>query len=230
MNLQSAEARSRYSRLLRRARRLERRDPEDLLQEALLIALEAGRSPLADDGDAAWCTGVLSLRARARARAAGRRRSRETAWAELRPAITSSAPLPVPLGPLGALPPSARQLALLVLHGLGGEEIRWLLGLSPAAFRQRVAVLRRALRHWSAEEREAGLGAPGQRPRPLAVGLLRRTLARSLRLPIAEAPAVGTHDPDGHPLLLRARSAHASADGGNQGGGRWGPLQEGDLR
>jgi RNA polymerase sigma-70 factor (ECF subfamily) len=226
----SAEVRSRYARLLGRARRLVRSDPEDLLQEALLIALEAGRSPLADEADAAWCTGVLSLRARARARAAGRRRMRETAWAELRPAATLPATPPVALGPLAGLPPAARQLALLALHGLGGEEIRWLLGLSPAAFRQRVAVLRRALRHWSPEQRAAGLRAPGERPRPSAVGLLRRTLARSLRLPLAAARAVGTHDPDGHPLLLRARDAHVSAIGGNSGAGRRGPLRQGDLR
>ncbi len=58
---------------------------EDLVQEALLVAVEAGRSDLSDPQTGRWLCGVVRNRARMAARTARRRTRRETAWAETRP-------------------------------------------------------------------------------------------------------------------------------------------------
>jgi DNA-directed RNA polymerase specialized sigma24 family protein len=208
---------TRYRRLQRLASRLCRHadEAEDLLHDTLVAGLEAGRD------DAAWLGGVLRKQAALAARSATRRRRREGLVANEVDAIqdppSSSAP-PDPRPLLQRLPPSARRLAVLVLHGLDADEIRWILGLSATAFRQRLTRIRRALVTLSSDQREAVLAASTWRvdldgARPL--GALRRALRVAL---LGAGTGLGTHDSDGHLLVIR-RSAHTFPHGGNHTGG-----------
>jgi RNA polymerase sigma-70 factor (ECF subfamily) len=205
------------------------------VQEALLVALQSGRV------DLPWLMGVLKNLGAMAGRSAARRRRRELATptfvaereafaseqpgseqvASEPPASRHAASTPFSSGigsataALPPLPPSARRVAVLALHGLSADEIRWILTLTPTAFRQRLSVIRRAL----------GALAPAQRAESLALayvrdparsvdlqfGLVRRALKAALR----GTPGLATHDADGHLLVLRA-GAHTSSSGGNE--------------
>lgn len=203
-----------YRDLLAQARRVTRNAEEarDVLQESLLLAVEAGRS------EPAWIAGVLRNRALMLARGSARRRRREAAGVDLAPeqADTACGGALVAGDPrrlLQRLPPAARRLAVLSLHGMSGDEIRWILGLSPAAFRQRLTSIRRCLAAMPGELQAQGVALAQVRDparcAPLPFGLVRRALKAALR-----GAALGTHDPDGHLLVLRP-IAHISPGGGN---------------
>lgn len=211
----------RWRRLRRWATQCSRRpdEAEDLLQDVLLAAIEAGR---ADD---AWLHGALRKRAAFLARGAIRGRRREdaaTAWLEDRdergigPDVGDGDAASVTALALLAsrLPPASRQVLALAVHGLGPGEIQWLLRTSPAALRQRLAVIRRALRGLPAPARNEIEGRWPRRALPAAhdprFGLRRRVLVSTGRA----LSAAGSHDPDGH-LLLVAGSAHVSVPVGN---------------
>lgn len=205
-----------YRQLRRQARRLAQsiEEAEDLVQDTLLAALQAGRS------DTPWLTGTLRLQAAMRVRSAVRRRRREAESAlHSEPALAA----PVADGAqapalLRLLPPAARRVATLALHGLNADEVRWILGISDAAFRQRLTSIRKAL-----EQRP---GAPTMdiadrradstmRGNELQFGLMRRGLKAALQ----DNPGLGTHDADGHLIVLRGRpsnDAHKPARGGNR--------------
>lgn len=210
----------RWHRLRRLAARLSRRpeEAEDLLQDVLMAALEAGRS------EERWLHGVMRRRAAFLARGAVRRMRRETAavrWPSSdsggeADAVREAGRGIAPDALLARLPPASRRVLTLALNGLGPVEIQWLLGINPAAFRQRLTPIRKAVAGlpadlgvgldacWSMRER-----LHGRDPR---FGLRRRLLAAVS----AELPAVGGHDPDGHPLLVRGH-AHVPARRGNHG-------------
>jgi len=201
-----------FRALQRQARRLCHlpAEAEDLLQDTLLIGLQAGRS------DLAWLSGVLRKQAAMTARGAVRRRRRETAAAESEPGVdaipadlASADPLPL----LQRLPPSARQLAVLALHGLDGDEIRWILGIAPTAFRQRLSRIRRALGELPPALRGEALALAyvrdPARSAQLQFGLVRRALKAALN----GSAGLGSHDPDGHLLLVRRRAHSPPSDG-----------------
>ncbi|WP_162455455.1 RNA polymerase sigma factor [Pseudoxanthomonas kalamensis] len=176
-------------------------DADDLLQETLLASLRAGRD------EPAWLAGVLKKQAAMQARGEARRRRREQAVAGDAEIVGMSEPQgTIPAFALDTLPRAARQVAVLVLHGLSADEIRWLLDLTPMAFRQRLTSIRKHLRQLPVE-----LECPGPPPRTveLQFGLVRRALRTAMR----DAAVLGSHDPDGH-LLLIGR-AHVSVPGGN---------------
>lgn len=199
-----------YRELQAQARRLSRRadEADDLVQEALLIALEAGRS------EPEWLAGVIRNQAAMAARGAVRRRQRETATAadDTFTQEASATPDPKPL--LQRLPPAARRVAVLALHGLSAEEIRWILQLTPVAFRQRLTSIRKAIGAMPPERRAESLALAyvrdPARTVELQFGLVRRALKSALR----GSAGLGTHDPDGHLLVIRA-GAHTSPPGGN---------------
>jgi DNA-directed RNA polymerase specialized sigma24 family protein len=206
---------STYRQLLRKAARLARHpdDAEDLVQDALVVALEAGRD------DAAWLHGVMRNLAAMQARSAVRRRQREQADvpdASVEPAEAAPASAAPHLRELlAAMPPSARRTATLALHGLGAEEIRWILGLSDTAFRQRLTTIRKAIAkvtqrapgvHWLPASPDRAL-----RSVELQFGLVRRALKAAIR----DTAGLGTHDADGHLLVLHS-PAHTSPDRGNE--------------
>ncbi|MEP6907930.1 MAG: RNA polymerase sigma factor [Pseudoxanthomonas sp.] len=180
-------------------------DAEDLVQETLLAALQAGRAELP------WLHGVMGNLAMMQARTAGRRRKREAVVANQSPATIDTAPVtrdPVVPDWIMQLPPSARRVAVLALHGLSAQEIRCVLDIGPAAFRQRLSRIRRGLETLSpalrAECADLADASDPYRSVDLQFGLVRRALKAALR-----GRGLGTHDLDGHLLVVAtaARSA-----------------------
>jgi DNA-directed RNA polymerase specialized sigma24 family protein len=194
-----------YAQLKAVARR-ETRDAggvEDMVQEALLAAVLAGRTDFAAPETARWLVGTVRNQARMAARSAMRRRRRETAWQ------ADSTPLPAPGDPsevaalLLTLPPALKAVAALVLSGHSRREIAWLLGLSDMALRQRVTALKRKVV-------AAGLALPADLPGlslDLAYGRIRAALLPSL---LRHGGMFASHDPDGH-LFIVARSQKPAA-------------------
>lgn len=181
------------------ARRAARRpaDADDLVQHAILAALEAGRTDLSAPETRRWLAGVIRNRAAFDARTAARRRKRETAWSD----ENSGERAPQRSGSqsrdaaLGGLSPALRVTALLALSGHTRQEIGWLLNLSDDALRQRISQLKRAL---------AGASdvLPTDPSGALAFGRIRRALLGPARRSDA---FLASHDPDGH-LFVVSRS------------------------
>lgn len=180
-------------------------DAEDLVQETLLASLQAGRA------DLPWLHGVMANLAMMQARTAGRRRKREAFAANSQMQVIDEDPpahdAVVPAW-IVQLPPSARQVAVLALHGLSAQEIQALLQIAPAAFRQRLSRIRRGLQALSPALRaEAANHAAAGDPRrsvDLQFGLVRRALKAALR-----GRGLGTHDLDGHLLVLNISAVPA---------------------
>ena len=189
-----------FADLHAQARRLARRPEEadDLLQSALLAALESGRTDLAAPETRRWLSGVLRNRAAFDARTAARRKRRESRWLDAHgeppPQATSIEPRAREAS-LPDLSPSLRLTALLALSGHTRPEIGWLLNLSDTALRQRISQLKRALASAPAPD----FADPDGR---LAFGRIRRALLA----PARRADAfLASHDPDGH-LFVVSRS------------------------
>lgn len=168
---------------------------EDVVQDALLIAVEAGRADLSNPINARWLSGVVRNRARMAARSARRGRQRDRLWQESRPvaALGEGAGL---AETLAGLPPSLKTFAALVLTGHNRREIAYLLGLPDTALRQRVTALRR---HLVAR----GLAAPMELSGlylDLAYGRIRDSLLPAL---IRHGGRFASHDPDGHLFVVR---------------------------
>lgn len=201
-----------YRDLLRTARRIARsaQEAQDLVQDVLVIALSSGlddwRSPLRRP----WLRGVVRKRAAFLARGQLRRRRRE---AEAEPSGPGAGTWTWQPRFLASLPRSLRAVAVLASADLCAAEIRWLLGLSSTALRQRLSELRRAVR---AEAEAPTMPAPEPR---LSFGGHRASLLAVLRcqavLQGQDGPALATHDPDGHAILLR-RKAHKPGPLGNR--------------
>ena len=191
-----------YRELQAQAARLSRTaaDAEDLVQETLIAALQTGRAELP------WLHGVMSNLAVMQARTAGRRRKREAAAAN-QDAGSANEDLaccdPVPPPWLLQLPASARRVAVLALHGLSAQEIQWLLDIAPTAFRQRLSRIRRQLQTLSpalrAESAALAEVRDPYRSVELQFGLVRRALKAAMG-----GRGLGTHDLDGHLLVLDA--------------------------
>ena len=213
-----------YARWLRAARRHVPSADEapDLLHDALIVSIEAGRQPLLEAKDAAWFHGVLRRQAALRARGTARRRERERRTAEIDTGPDSESqnparaswPLIETTGAPGAergvvaavrreiegLPPSLRRVMTLILHGLDRDEIRQVLDLADTALRQRLSALKRRLSGstlWQLRE-------------PFQVWLMARNSADAglQRAALARGPArvpgfrMGVSDPDGHLLSI----------------------------
>jgi len=183
----------RYRTLLAAARRQARgrMEADDLLNEALAVALAGGRS-LSEIGEA-WLAGVMRNLSRMDARTARRRRVREEQFSALAPPAGEMAKPSMP--DLDGLSPALRVVALLALAGHSRAEIRLLLRLSDEALRQRIAGIRRHLRG------DGGI-APGDFPAlagTLAYGAIRRSLLPMTRQGTA---LLASHDPDGHPIAF----------------------------
>jgi len=176
----------------RHARRADEAD--DLLQSALLAAVEAGRTDLAAPETRRWVAGVIRNRAAFDARTAARRRRRETAWSEIQ-AHPSTSAQPV----LDGLSPALRVTGLLVLNGCTREEIGWLLRLQDTALRKRLSDLGKALRRQNAPDQPLLSGSH-------SFGALRRALLAAARRPDV---LLASHDPDGH-LFVVSRSQTAA--------------------
>ncbi|WP_322886558.1 sigma-70 family RNA polymerase sigma factor [Sinorhizobium medicae] len=157
-----------YSDLLRFARRQTRRaaDAEDLLQEALIVALRARRLPVGENR--AWFRGVIRNLATMQARTAARRIPRE----QQMPLPDSEDDVAVSdvLAFAATLTPRLRIVMLLAIAGHNRPEIRHLLRISDEALRQRILMLRRAWRDADRADARSGNDRPelpaGERPDP----------------------------------------------------------------
>lgn len=208
-----------YEELARACRRRTPRraglEGEDLLHDVIVALLQRGVSA----PSSAYLRGAVRRHAAFVSRTEARRRRRESAY-EAQPHEHegwSWAP-----EVLSALPPSLRQVAVLVAADLQRAEIAAALGISDEALRQRLSALRVRLRA------SPGARVPARaRPRELPVGLLRRALVRLRRR--APGFVLGTHDPDGHLIAFsiagRSRTAPARQEDG-QGGERTPPEEE----
>jgi RNA polymerase sigma-70 factor (ECF subfamily) len=183
-----------YLRLLAHARRYAgAADAEDVLQEAVIVALREGRDDLADPGTTRWLRGVIRNKARMSRRGLLRARRRDGEWqAEgSGPEVSTADP-----GVLPALPQALRVVALLALTGHSRREIGYLLNLSDAALRQRVVALKGRLK-------AAGLATPTEFAGlnlDLAYGRIRDALLPQL---LRQGGLFATHDPDGHLFVVR---------------------------
>lgn len=193
-----------YTRLLAIARRHARGPAEagDLLHDALLVA-HAAEVDLAREAGQRWLSGVIRNVARGHARTEARRRRRESEAAPpagVEPAVPGAPRFGAHL--LAGVPPASRRVVELALHGLERHEVRAVLGLTDAAFRQRLAGARRALGAVPAEVRTAAVEAAcadqARRRSAVDTGPMRRALQRGL----AASGAVGAHDPDGHLVMV----------------------------
>jgi RNA polymerase sigma-70 factor (ECF subfamily) len=198
-----------YRQLRAQALRLTRRveEAEDLVQDTLLAALQARRA------DLPWLTGVLRHQAAMAARTAVRRRRRETRLT-IDEATPADEPVPVSRAWLATLPPSARRVAVLALHGLSADEIRWILRIEPTTFRQRLTRIRKALGELAPEARAQGLALAYVRDPVRSVELQFGLVRRALKAAMEAGEGLGTHDPDGH-LLVIVAGAHTTASRGN---------------
>ncbi len=179
-------------------------EADDLLQDALLEAVRAGRADLSQAANHRWLLGTLRNLGAMAARGAVRRRLREQARTSAEEVVLTSVGVPTwqdspaLAARLDTLPPALRRVADLALAGHDRREIAWLLRLGDATLRQRIAALRRRLDEL-AFEREDEQAPASELALPL--GLIRRAL-----LPVVVArDGVGAHDPDGHLLVFSAR-------------------------
>lgn len=174
----------------RHARRADEAD--DLVQSALLAALESGRADFSDPAVRRWLAGVIRNRAAFDARTASRRRQRERRWSDEDVAGARRADVES----LPPLPPSLRITALLALNGCTRAEISWLLNLTDVALRQRLSQLRRVLA-------AAGISDAAALPGPLASMLAYGRIRRALLAPARRGDALlASHDPDGHLFVV----------------------------
>lgn len=180
---------------MRTARRVAHSEDEarDLVQDAVVIALARGFDDWSTPARRGWLRGVVRKHAAFVVRGQTRRRRREglaegtsgsgaTRWVWQADFLAS-------------LPRSLRVVAALASADLTGAEIRWVLGLSNTALRQRLTALRKAVR---AEPEPPTLDASEPLltfggPRAQVLAALRRHHGR----------VFATHDPDGHAIFLR---------------------------
>lgn len=180
----------------------------DLLHEALLAGTRAGRMDFSSAPDRAWLSGTMRYLAAEAARGDARRRRREMRWVETQPAAVTQSSMTADASAeiLDRLSEGTRRIAVLALHGLNADEIQYVLGLKPPAFRQRLTALRRALGSLPETLRAEALALAYSQPRRageprLDFGLIRRALLHHLR----GGSSIGTHDPDGHLLAIDIR-------------------------
>ena len=190
-----------YQHWLSKASRHARRANEaaDLLHDALLDAIRAQRTDFARDDNRRGFAGVLRNRAAMTARGAARRHKRETAAATSLRGGDGSPPKPVPSDTfIRALPRSARSVATLLVSGMSKRDILAALNISDTSFRQRMTTIRKSWRKLPESQHDAADDGENVIDPDLALGLMRRALLRHVR----QLGGVGTHDPDGHLIVL----------------------------
>lgn len=173
-------------------------DAADVLQEACLAAMKAGRTDLSTPQNQRYFRGILRKTAWSMMRADTRRKRHEQA----QPLEKEAAPAPEAGPPdLSVLLPSLQGVANLVLANLDRDEIRSALGITDDALRRRLADLRRYIEKHSLtyETFEAAAHANAQLA-PEDVGLIRRALLQWVGR--TGQGAIGTVDPDGHLIAI----------------------------
>ena len=168
---------------------------EDIVQEAMLAAVIAGRTDFGAAETTRWLTGTVRNQARMATRAAIRRQRREKQWQDQAEAPGKSDNSDT-IAFVAGLPKPLKSVAALTLSGHNRREIAYLLGLSDTALRQRIVALkRRAV--------AAGVALPADLPglsMDIAYGRIRDALLPKL---LRVGGIFASHDPDGHLFLVR---------------------------
>lgn len=188
-----------YTELLRYAYKVafHTDEAEDLLQTALLAAIETGRADMSCVDNRRWITGVLRNQSAFTARSAVRRRKREASVAYLGSLPPESA---VPTTDfINSLPPSLKTTALLALTGHTKAEMAWLLRVSDSALRQRIVQIKR---RWQQFDGRHVLELKGLKE-GLAFGQIRLAL---LKAPCRDKVTLASHDPDGHLFMATSQN------------------------
>ena len=172
-------------------------EAEDLLQTALLAAIEAGRSDMSCVNNRRWLVGALRNQSAFFARSAVRRRKREASVAYINNSPTESV---VPTKKfINTLPPSLKTTALLALTGHTKVEIAWLLRVSDSALRQRIVQIKRRWRLFDGRHVTELYGLKDA----LAFGRIRQAL---LKAPNRDKITLASHDPDGHLFAVTSQN------------------------
>lgn len=203
-----------YAHWLKAAARHSKRrsEAEDLLQEALIAALKARRCNLTESKNRSWLAGVIRKQAAMAARTQARRRARELGAYRDQSEHTPRDDHESLLALVQQQPKGCRIVATLALHGMSRAEIRYVLKVTDAALRQRIASIRRSLvNSVQAREIDPRLRTEMTVGQELQLGMLRRSLLRVVQA----KPGIGTHDPDGHLIVFGHPSSHESGSGGN---------------
>ncbi len=199
-----------YNSWLSIARKFSRsqNDAKDLLQECLLIAIKQERLDFNIENNRKWFTGVLKNQATMMARSEFRRRNREQIMANKVKShsilnLDSVLQVEVNAQLLNKLTPSTRKVMTLILSGFNRQEICSALKLSSDALRQRLSMIRKSFKKLPKDMQKEAIATAYQRRKEnsddLAFGLIRRALYRLLR----DGSGIGTHDPDGHLLIIK---------------------------
>jgi DNA-directed RNA polymerase specialized sigma24 family protein len=200
-----------YDQWLRAARASsrDRNEAGDLVQAVVLRALERGIVDLEGHERHAWMRGAIRRRAAFEARLAARRHKRDARFQHEQQANDGPRARPWAFSTefLASLQPSVRALAALASADLSPDEIRWVLRLSGTAFRKRLSMLRRFVR----EAGEAGLTVVTTRGTAYALGAARADVIASLHRRRDSQAVLGSHDPDGHPLIFAVRGPNSAA-------------------
>ncbi|WP_216362582.1 RNA polymerase sigma factor [Bowmanella denitrificans] len=175
-------------------------EAEDLLQTALLAAVETGRTDMSCVDNRRWLMGAIRNQSAFCARTAIRRRKREASFAYLGDVQTQSEVSTTCF--VNTLPASLKTTALLALTGHTKAEIAWLLRLSDAALRQRIVQIKR---RWRLFDGSHVLELKGLKS-GLAFGRIRQAL---LKLPGRQHVTLASHDPDGHLFMLGSQNGPA---------------------
>ncbi len=185
-------------------------DADDAVQETLLASIQAGRY------DLPWLYGVLQKQVAMQIRAKVRRRRREEIILDEAQSadVEASQPSQSILTLIRSLPTALRQVAVLAVHGLNAEEIRYLLKIAPAAFRQRLTSIRKSLGKLPEDQAREALAIAYVREPKRSVELQLGLIRRALKAALYGDRCLGTHDLDGHLMIIR-RKAHTSAWRGN---------------
>ena len=92
--------------------------------------------------------------------------------------------------------------------------IRWILAVTPTAFRQRLTSIRKALGTLPPELQSEALALAYVRDPARSVDLQFGLVRRALKAALGGRPGLATHDADGHLLVIR-NDAHTRAPRGN---------------
>ncbi len=195
----SAQAENRYQLLRSHAFKVSRcsEDAEDLLQNTLLVALEAGRADLNCPQNRRWILGVMRKRALFEARCAVRRRDREQNAPTGEPSTLTD--VDATLQAVAALPPALKTTALLALTGHTRKEMAWLLRISDAALRRRISDIHKRWQDCDAPIVTEAVALRG--------GLNFGAIRHVLRQPLKQMNAyLASHDPDGNLFILASQN------------------------
>lgn len=175
-------------------------EAEDLLQTALLAAVEAGRADMTCLNNRRWLLGVMRNRAAFDARTAVRRRARETSVAYVG---NGQAQNTVPTAAfVRSLPTSLKTTTQLALTGHTKAEIAYLLRVSDAALRQRIVQIKRRWRTFDGRPVSELSGLINGLP----YGRIRKALLNNSQ---RNKTLLATHDPDGHLFMVTSQNGHS---------------------